>query len=249
MPNPLTLTAGIAGNRVELIAEVSSNHGGDLELAKAFIWQCAEAGANWVKFQSYQVRTLRQGDPQRDWLAQAELADDAHYILKAECEKAGTKFLTTVFHHSRVPFLASLGLEAIKVGSGEAREPILAAAVNRQRAWARVFVSCGVTGARSAIGWSRADALHCVSRYPHPSACAVVDYGRRFVGYSDHSIGLEGCQLACIRGAKIIEKHVGLPAQKRPRKPWEATMAELKELRQFADDDPSTYIGRWQHGE
>ena len=241
---------------VELIAEVSSNHGGDIELAKAFIYAYAEAGADWVKFQSYQVATLRPDDPQREWLAKAELSDEAHYILKETCEKAGTKFLTTVFHHSRVPFLMGLGLDTLKIGSGEAGEKTLAETL-LMHGLSRVIVSCGLyPPARHAIGWawahqrietrpSRIDSLHCVSRYPAPVHMADSDY-RTYQGWSDHCVGLDGCTLAYLKGANILEKHVSLPEQTREKRSFEATVAEFRALRAFVDDDPKRYVGRWQ---
>src|SRR5262245_11005962 len=231
---------------VELIAEVSSNHGGDIELAKAFIWQYAATGADWVKFQSYQVKTLRPNDPQREWLAKAELSDDAHHILKAECERAGVKFLTTVFHHSRVPFLAGLGLERIKIGSGEARDQALRGAVMTH--FSSAFISDGMRHFPR-LWWGHCFAiwLRCESRYPHPSAFANAHYDHDEPGYSDHSVGIEGPMIAISCGATVIEKHVSLPEKKRERRSWEATVQEFKELRALADDDPHKYLGRWQH--
>ncbi len=127
---------------IEIICEIASNHGGDMHLAEAFIEGCAEAGADWVKFQSYQVATLRPDDPQREWLAKAELSDADHETLMKACDKAHVKFLTTAFHHSRVPFLASLGLQTIKIGSGEANEPSLYEAVKTSTI-RQAFVSFG----------------------------------------------------------------------------------------------------------
>lgn len=234
---------------VELIAEVASSHGGDRGLMEAFIAQCAEAGADWVKFQSYQVKTLRPHDAQREWLAKAELSDDDHHFLIATCARYKVKFLTTVFHHSRVPFLATLGLEAIKIGSGEAGEVTLAKAV-RAAAFPRVFVSMGLEN-----GWepwrSDAEFFRCVSRYPCPSTLALPGkyaYGPPYMGWSDHCVGVDGCHLAIMHGARIIEKHVQIEHQARSGRPWEATMSELKQIRQFADADPESYRGRWQHG-
>lgn len=237
--------------RVELIAEVSTNHGGDLGLAKAFIWECAQAGADWVKFQSYQVRTLRPGDPQTDWFRQAELSDDAHGILIEECQKAGTKFLTTVFHHSRVGFLRGLGLEAVKIGSGETNERSLIDTICTAR-FQRVIVSEGI---RPIQYWPEStivpELLQCVSRYPASLLACVTAIERmrtRGVGYSDHSIGLAMCRRAIEAGARIIEKHVQLPKQKRTPRPYEATIAQLREIRQFADESPERFLGRWQRG-
>src|SRR3990167_1645472 len=248
---------------IELIAEVSSNHGGSIPLAKEFIWRCAEAGADWVKFQTTRVTHLRPDDPQYAWFQQAELSDDAHHELKAECERAGVKCLTTVYHYADVPFVASLGLEAIKIGSGEAQDPRLASAVMATPITA-VLVSLGLCGnapTASAFGvdqwWGRTRFLAAVSRYPAPLGLAALVFRDQpqavtwgyplLAGWSDHAVGLSECHAAIVSGASIIEKHVQLPNQARPPKPFEATMDELKQLRAFADEDPQRFIGRWQH--
>lgn len=231
---------------VELIAEIASSHGGDRGLMEAFIAQCAEAGANWVKFQSYQVATLRPHDPQREWLAQAELSDEDHHFLIETCAKYHVKFLTTVFHHSRVLFLATLGLEAIKVGSGEAGEEALMDALRGK--FGRLLVSTGLRhGALDMSGVASDVAfLRCVSRYPAAAwMCEQWSY-EDHDGWSDHSCGIDVCLQAIWHGARIIEKHVQIDGQKRPGRPWEATMSELKQIRQFADADPELYRGRWQ---
>jgi sialic acid synthase SpsE len=69
------------------------------------------------------------------------------------------------------------------------------------------------------------------------------------VGWSDHCVGMEICKKAIFKGARIIEKHVSLPEQPRPKRAFEATVDEFKELRAFANDDPARFIGRWQHGD
>lgn len=233
-------------SRVELIAEVSTNHGGDLKIAKEFIRRYADAGADFIKFQSYQTATLQPGDPQFAWLQQSELTDHAHGELMGTCANAGVQFLTTVFHVSRVPFLQSLGLSALKIGSGEAQQPALLAAVS---GYPRVFVSTGLEGRQRAWG-SPFEALLCVTRYPAPtgfaSALVTRPYGAGLVGYSDHTIGLDVAQSAICAGARVIEKHVCLPKQARPHQPWEATVADFAALRAFADHNPELYQDRWQ---
>jgi N,N'-diacetyllegionaminate synthase len=228
---------------IELIAELSSNHGGSIPLAKEFIKRFADAGADFVKFQSYQVQTLRPDDPQYAWLQQAELSDDAHHELIAACRAAGTKFLTTIFHASRAPFLASLGLEAIKVGSGEAHEPSIHEAV---KVFPRVIVSHGLGGRPAS---SAHENLACVSWYPAPHGLVPLYFGpwNEYIGWSDHCWGTESCELAIIRGARIIEKHVYLEHQPRPPRLWELDVTRFKSLRAFADNDPQRFLGRWQH--
>jgi N,N'-diacetyllegionaminate synthase len=246
---------------VELIAEVSSNHGGDLSLAKEFIQRFAEAGADWIKFQSYQVKTLRPDDPQRDWLAQAELSDDAHYELKAECERVGVKFLTTVFHHSRVPFLKSLGSEAIKIGSGEAVDEELATTVLHAE-FRRVFVSYGLrdmSGEYEGM-WpgTRITRFWTTSLYPTPpERCELLHIGEFWQGYSDHTVGVEVPKAAIAKGADVVEVHVTIPGARQMA--WDKTVEQFRDLRAYAefidtitrpsvsDFALSAFLGRWQH--
>ena len=146
--------------RTRVIAEVASNHGGDIDFAEECIRQCADVGADIVKFQSYQVKHLNPADPQYDWLKRAELSDADHERLLRRCEKEGVQFLTTAFHEDRVPFLASLGIPAIKVGSGEARKSALIEAI--------VASPCELWASSGLATWP-AEAnvrFHCMSLYP-----------------------------------------------------------------------------------
>ena len=227
---------------VELIAEVSSNHGGDVALAKEFIWRFAEAGADWIKFQTTRVRHLNPTDPQYEWFRQVELSDEAHWELKDACEHAGVKFLTTVYNKAEVPFLAGLRLAAIKIGSGEAGEDALVRVVTHA-GFPRVFISDGLRVPKGFVH----ERLRCISRYPAPHGCVPTTFYPRYVGWSDHCCGLASCQVAIIRGATVIEKHVQLPQQARPCRTYEATVEEFKELRRMADEDPTRFLGRWQY--
>ena len=228
---------------VELIAEISTNHGGCLDLAKEFIWRFAETGADWVKFQHTRVAHLRPDDPQYAWFQRAEFSCDQFAELKAECERAGTRFLTTVYHVADVPEVQRLGLEAVKIGSGEAGDRALV--TTTERAFKRVFISDGLA---HPMGFLH-ERLGCVSRYPAPHGCVPGHFSAcdGLVGWSDHCRGLESCEVAILRGARVIEKHVCLPQQARSPKCYEATVEEFKALRAFADDDPvAKYVGRWQ---
>lgn len=241
--------------RCQIIAEVATNHGGDLACATDFIHACAEAGADYVKFQSYQVQHLRPGDPQQDWFAQCELSDDAHHVLMAECEKAGVKFLTTVYTADRVPFLQSLGLDTIKIGSGEAGEwPLVNAAC---QAFSTVLLSDGLgSGPVVPMPWTT---LQCVTRYPTPIDAVALDM-QTYAGWSDHCLGIEVAKAAIAMGAQYVEKHVTLPYAPRVCA-WDATMAQVRALRDYAafietittglppdlTEARARFVGRWQY--
>lgn len=249
---------------IELIAEISTNHGGSLALAKEFIWRFAEAGADWIKFQHTRVKHLRPDDPQYDWFRRAELSLEQFQELKAECELVGAKFLTTVYHYQDVPEVQQLGVDTIKIGSGEAAEEQLAEAV--MASWHRVFVALGLCrnnpyeSVYAQERWAgRSEFLGAVTRYPAPIGVAAqvlrghsmtwVTTGSWFgvTGWSDHARGPDECYAAIVNGARIIEKHVQLPHQARPVRSFEATVDEFKQLRAFADEDPTRFLGRWQH--
>jgi N,N'-diacetyllegionaminate synthase len=256
--------------RCELIAELASNHGGDLDLACDLIRQCAEAGADTTKFQSFQVKHLNPADPQFAWLQQAELSDDAHVRLKACCEANHVRFLTTVFHEDRVPFLASLGLTHIKIGSGEAmRRPLIDAVAAYP--W-HVYVSTGLATLNE-IAYAvkmlrkRLTLMHCVSKYPTPlnevNLPRMAWLREKFgvpVGYSDHARALCASTYAILRGATAIEKHI--TTKLRPQE-WameprhiEILYSNVETMERMMTQHPMDhdrkdrpYVGRWAYGE
>jgi len=237
---------------VEIIAEVATGHGGDLGLAWKFVRECAKAGVDTVKFQLTRWQDLRPEDVQFHWFQRSELSLGAFAAIKEMCEDSGVGFLLTAFNAERVAEVRDLGCTRIKVGSGEAGEPALARAI-RKACFREVIVSMGLTQ-RQLIYGAPTRFLGCVTRYPAPPGIAYAmlhSQGNRdplFDGWSDHSVGLDECKAAVVAGARILEVHVQLEGQARPRRPFEKTMAELRELRDFAREDPKRFLGRWQRG-
>jgi N,N'-diacetyllegionaminate synthase len=233
--------------RARIIAEATSSHGGDLVLAREFIHAAAEAGADYIKFQSWRATTVRDGDPQRDWFVSAELSDEAHSALIEECQRREIAFLTTCFDVGRVEFLASLGLDAIKVGSPDLTSWAMLAKL--RAAFPHVIASVGlatdgeVKAAAEALSGGAFSLLHCVSVYPVPpdaSNLRRMEWLRQFtpsVGWSDHAVGLDVAKVAIAAGAQLIEKHLCLGRRGPGRvMPWDATPEELAELVRYARD-------------
>ena len=229
--------------RTQIIAEVTSNHGGDMALAREFVRRAADAGADYVKFQSWRAGTVRDGeaDPQYAWFVQSELTDAAHHELIEACQKAGIRFMTTCFDIGRVDFLASLGLDTIKVGSPDLTSRRMLEALRAR--FRHVIVSTGVgtdAEVEKAAGWlspGEFTLLHCVSLYPMPPAEAHLQrmaWLRRFtpsVGWSDHAEGLTVAKMAITAGASFVEKHFCL-GRKGPGRAmaWDATPDDIAEL-------------------
>jgi N,N'-diacetyllegionaminate synthase len=235
-------------NKTQFIAEVSSNHGGNMALAKEFIRIAAQVGVDYVKFQSWQVARLADGpkDPQYDWLVKAELTDAMHRELMEECAKQGVKFLTAVFDIHRVDFLASLGLKEIKVPSPNLSSYRMLEALRNK--FEHVILSTGmheeaeIRQAAEVLKGSRFTFMHCVAVYPagpETANLARMDWLRQFttsVGYSDHVVGLDAAKVAIARGAAYVERHFSLGKYGPGRSNvWDTTPEQMEELVKYAE--------------
>jgi len=237
--------------KVELIAELATNFGADIELAKRFIREFAAAGVDTVKFQVFDASRMRRDNPQYEWFRQAQLTFRDYAQLRKECERAGVGFLATGYTPEDVALIAKLTDYRIKIGSAEAHSQEMVGAVHKK--FAKVVVSTGLTEAAespfASLRYYAMDIkfLGCVTRYPAPLGIAYAQMLQgKLHGWSDHSEGLNECEAAIIAGAKIVEFHVQLPNQARPAQAFEKTVEDVKALRAFADEDPyQRFVGRW----
>lgn len=117
-----------------IIAEAGVNHNGDIAKAKALIDKGAEAGVDYVKFQTfkaanlvtkqakraaYQDKNTQNNDSQYEMLKKLELSQAVHQELIDYCAQKGVQFLSTGFDFESLEFLARLGITIAKVPSGE----------------------------------------------------------------------------------------------------------------------------------
>lgn len=120
--------------KVLIIAEAGVNHNGDLECAKRMIEVAADAGADVVKFQTfnaaklatrfagkaeYQKRSTGGKDTQLAMLKKLELQKSDHLELISHCKKNKIRFLSTAFDLDSLQYLQSLKLPFFKIPSGE----------------------------------------------------------------------------------------------------------------------------------
>lgn len=231
--------------RTKIIAEVASNHGGNLKLAKEFIRQGATAGVDFVKFQSWQTKGMNPSDSQYAWFKQSELSDEAHYELKAECEKNGIVFLTTIFHADRIDFLSKLTPSILKIGSADTMNfPMLEAL---KKKFGHLLVSTGmahdseIEKTATILKETSYTLFHAVTQYPCPLDevnMKRLDWLKKFtpsIGYSDHTIGIDAAKMAIDREATYIEKHFCL-SEKGPGRvcAWDATPKMFEEIVKYS---------------
>ena len=120
--------------RTLIIAEAGVNHNGNIAKAKALIDKGAEAGVDFVKFQTfkagnlvtkqakraaYQDKNTQDNDSQYEMLKKLELSQAVHQELIDYCAQKGVQFLSTGFDFESLEFLAGLGITIAKIPSGE----------------------------------------------------------------------------------------------------------------------------------
>lgn len=210
-------------------------------MARRLIDVAANAGADLVKFQTfsanriitqyakkagYQTETTAANESQHAMIRRLELTREMHESLIAYCKSQGIGFFSSPFDLESVDLLVELGLDCLKIPSGEITNlPYLRKLGGYGKS---VILSTGmatmdeIASALSILegaGTSRErmSVLHCNTEYPTPFADvnlrAMLSIRDRFavrVGYSDHTPGIEVPIAAVALGATIIEKHFTL---------------------------------------
>jgi sialic acid synthase len=217
-----------------VIAEIGHNHQGDLQLCKAMITAAKEAGADAVKLQKRDNKTLYTEEfynspynSENAYGATYGLHREAlefnrtqYVILQDHAEKLGITFFATAFDIPSADFLADLDVPAIKIASGDLKNHALLEYVANLEV--PIILSTGggtMEDCITADEICQPDAiLQCTSGYParHEELnIAVIDtfldvFPDALIGFSDHSNGIAMAPIAYALGARIIEKHFTL---------------------------------------
>lgn len=229
-------------NHTIIIAEAGVNHCGSIQMAKELIDAAKNCGVDYVKFQTtkgpevvtskfarmadYQKNNLREDESQLEMLRKILLKMDDFGELRDYCNEKDVKFMSTPFDLESVDYLAGLGMDFMKVPSGEITNlPYLRKIA---RLHIPVIMSTGMCSlgdieaamyvlTNNGLKESEISLLHCNTEYPTPFADVNLNamltlkqcFGVR-VGYSDHTKGIEVPIAAVAMGAEIIEKHFTL---------------------------------------
>jgi N,N'-diacetyllegionaminate synthase len=180
-------------NRVLIIAEAGVNHNGDFETAKKLIDVASDAGADYVKFQtfkanklvsktaakaSYQLKNIGDDNlTQYTMLLRLEMPEVWHFDLKTYADKKKIKFLSTGFDDESIDLLEKLGMPLYKVPSGEiTNKPYLEHIASKGKP---IILSTGMSDLNeiknamnliiaAGISSDMITILHCNSEYPTP---------------------------------------------------------------------------------
>lgn len=227
--------------RTLIIAEAGVNHNGCIETAKKLVACAAAAGADLVKFQSfitsknisrlapkaqYQVQTTGASETQYDMVRKLELSRLDHEILIKECNNHGIRFFSTAFDTDSFDMLVHMGLNKVKIPSGELTNLPLIRYMTRLGL--PVILSTGMASLaeieaalevieQAGTARSNVTVLQCTTEYPSAmedvNLRAMVNMKAALgveIGYSDHTTGIEVPIAAVALGATVIEKHFTL---------------------------------------
>ena len=146
-------------NKIVIIAEAGVNHNGSVERALEMVDVAAEAGADIIKFQTFNAKqVITQKTPKVDFqlrntgklesmleMAQKlELNNDAHHLIMQQCKERGIEFLSSPFDLQSMRYLIDkLILSKVKIASGEITNfPLLLAAGQSKR---KIILSSGMS--------------------------------------------------------------------------------------------------------
>lgn len=220
--------------RIFIIAEVGSNHNGDLDTAVELVLKAAEAGVDAVKFQSFTLQTLVEPEHYektlslkngvwRDAISRCSFKPEWLPKLTETARNAGVSLFSTPFYPEAVDILDEY-VPFYKIASGDITYIQLLKKVAEKGKG--VFLS---TGASEISEIDRAVRvlesyrlpficiMHCVMLYPPGPEQLHLNFidtlKKRYqypVGFSDHTMGFEASLLAAGKGIKALEKHFTL---------------------------------------
>lgn len=220
-----------------IIAELSANHGGNLEIAKETVRAAKRAGADAIKLQTYTADTITldvksslfkinqdthwDGQYLYDLYKEAALPWEWHKPLFDLAKEEGLICFSSPFDLTAVDFLEKLNTPIYKIASFEITDiPLIKYVASKGKP---IIISTGIATEVDIelaiktckdIGNNQITILKCTSAYPAKSEdvnlLTMVDIAKRFdvkVGLSDHTLGIEAPVVAVSLGAKVIEKH------------------------------------------
>jgi pseudaminic acid synthase len=220
-----------------IIAELSANHGGDINTAKETIKAAKRAGADAIKLQTFTADTITlncnnddfkitqgtlwDGSYLHELYQEAALPWEWHEELFDFAAKEDIICFSSPFDRTAVDLLESLNVPAYKIASFEITDiPLIEYVASKGKP---IILSTGIAmiedielalDACRKMGNNDIALLKCTSSYPAPieeaNMAMIKDFRNRFdivSGLSDHTMGNTVPIVSICFGAKIIEKH------------------------------------------
>lgn len=227
-------------NRPFIVAEAGINHNGELEQAYLMIELAKQAGADAIKFQTFNSEEF-VGDPHQTYTYESqgktvsesmlemfkryEFNRDDWFLIRKKCDDEKITFFSTPQNITDLELLMEVGIPAIKIGSDDFTNiPLL-----REYATYHlpIILSCGMADlaeiyqALKTVGVFDGQPvilLLCTSQYPTPPEDVNLKrlttlsnaFPEVILGFSDHTRGVLASTMAVALGAVVFEKHFTL---------------------------------------
>lgn len=223
--------------QVFIIAELSANHGNDIEIAKQTIKAAKESGADAIKLQTYTPDTITidcqnnffqltqgtiwDGRTLYDLYKEAYMPWEWHKELMDYAKELDIICFSSPFDHTAVDLLESLHVPAYKIASFEITDlPLIKYVASKRKP---IIISTGIATMQEIdeavntcrqVGNDDIILLKCTSAYPanieDANLLTMQNMKETFgvqVGLSDHTLGITVPVVSVALGAKVIEKH------------------------------------------
>lgn len=224
-------------DHVFMVAELSANHGGSLDICLETVRAAKAAGADAIKLQTYtadgitldcatppfQIKdgTLWDGTTLHALYLEAQTPWEWHAPIQAEAHRLGLTFFSSPFDHEAVDFLDAMDVPIFKIASFEIVDiPLIEHAASKGRA---MIISTGIAdradieeaiAACHRQGNHDVTLLKCTSAYPalpsDANLATIPLWAKEFgipIGLSDHTTDDAVAIAAVALGARVIEKH------------------------------------------
>ena len=222
---------------VFIIAELSANHGGKIEIAKETIKAAKDIGANAIKLQTYTADTLTLDCDSEDFVIkggtlwddrklydlykEAYLPWEWHKELFDYARSIDIDIFSSPFDKTAVDFLEQFNPSAYKIASFEITDyELIRYTASKGKP---IIISTGIATIdeiQDAVDICRKEGnnniilLKCTSTYPaaleDANLTMISNLATTFEvisGFSDHTLGITAPVVATTLGAKVIEKH------------------------------------------
>jgi N,N'-diacetyllegionaminate synthase len=248
--------------KIIVIAEAGVNHNGSLSTAMQMVKKAKEAGADFIKFQTfipelvmskyaqkaeYQITSTGSEETQLEMVRKLKLSYKEFRFLKDYCAEHEMLFLSTPFDLKSIDFLDEIGMPLWKIPSGEVTNlPFLMKIAKTGKPIIMSTGMCTLDDIEAAIqilnsyGCSSITLLHCTTEYPTPykevNLNAIETLRNTFklpIGYSDHTKGITIPIAAAALGSVVIEKHFTL--DRNMEGPDHAASLEPEELKAMVE--------------
>ncbi len=203
----------------KIILDACNNHLGNTDIIRSMIKHAKECGADFIKFQAYDVDMLNTDvwGQKYEYYKSNQLTLIQYDMITSLCRDIGLDLMFTIFHKSMIDVLCKFDVKYVKIASPDAGKLYLLESVLER--FDNVIISCGMLTTdeyarlcRFIRNWNDKNIklLYCVSKYPTTFEDIDFKLMSTFDGFSDHTPDIKAAKMAVSMSMEYIERHYTL---------------------------------------